>query len=695
MRETGRQDRGQEASFDARLVLLPTSPGVYRLKDRNGKIIYIGKAKNLRQRLSSYFGARRQSSFKVEAMLEQVADFEILLCQSELEAFVLEANLIKRYQPFYNILLKDDRDYPYLCVTMQEAYPRVFKAYRVGADRAEGARYFGPYLNGDLNRAITVLHELFPIKTCKRVFPRDVGKERPCLNYHLHRCIAPCLGTTSQSDYRQLMQEVCDFLDGKYSTLLEKAKRAMEEASEALRFEEAMLWRDRIQQVEQLRAKQLAVTHYEDEMDVIGLAREGERACLIRLELREGKLNSASTHFLQVNEEDDRDLLVAFLTQYYAVAPLPKRLLLPFELGEEAEEGLWHFFEQAGLEEGALSLSLEETSEGWVNALLLGESRRQYDPRVSKESAREVMHAPASVRRRTKVRFDYPKRGDKQSLLAMAERSAKENLLRQTLRSGGRLNWMEQAWQLLEESTGLSLKRIEAFDVANHGNRDAVASMVVLEQGQFQKTAYRHYRLELPQQDDYAGMREALTRRLNRLGDAQFGGRPDLLLIDGGEQHVNLVAGLCQELKLELAVAGLVKDERHRTRGLVLKNGRVLELARFVKGESAQERLEGLDRTQAQLLLKLLTRVQDETHRFAQRYMNQLGQQRHYASGLDGIEGIGPKKRQALLEAFPSVRAISEASLIDLLERVPSLGRKAAESVVTHFEQVKKRGGSA
>lgn len=623
--------------FDARLEHVPLKPGVYLMKDAAGSVIYVGKAKALRRRLRSYFGPRGPvGNAKVRAMVERVADFDFVICENELEALVLEANFIKSHRPFFNILLRDDRDYPYLRITMQEAYPRVMKAYRIGPDRAQGAEYYGPFLAGDLHHALRVIHELFPLKTCKREFPRDIGKERPCLNYHIHRCVGPCTGEVSEEAYRAVMREVCDFLEGRYSGIVLNIKRRMEEAAQGLRFEEAAGWRDRLQRLERLLERQVAVTEQKEDCDALALARGEGLACVVRLVLREGKVVSGTTHFMDDKGEADEELLSAFIGQYYGAERLPGRLLLPFTPAGELAD--------------------------FLSAL---------------------------------CKISSPKRGEKSRLIDMARNTAREALLRKQVLSGKSELARSEGLRLLGQLCGCGeqgFQRIEAYDISNLAEDDKACGMVVFEGGRPKNSAYRRFRIKtVAGQDDYASMREALARRLARSEDGRFAAAlPQLILLDGGAQHVAVIAGLLAELGLSVPLAGMVKDARHRTRGLALPGGELLELAQWAKAEGrgaqpdagAPRRLEAHE---AALVLRLLARIQDEAHRFAGRYSRKLGQKRNLRYRLEAIPGIGPKRRDALLKAFGSLRRIAAATSEELCAAVPALGARQAEAVYAHF----------
>ena len=738
-----------ETQVDARLSAVPRKPGVYLMKDEAGKVIYVGKARSLRQRLSSYFGARQDRGQKVEAMLRHVRDFSFVVCANELEAFVLESNFIKQYQPFYNILLKDDHDYPYICVTMQEAYPRIFKAYRIGADRAAGARYYGPYLNGDVTRALRTIHELFPLKTCRRVFPRDIGKGRPCLNYYIRRCVGPCSGQVSEAEYRRVMEEVCNFLEGRYSELLNGAREQMAEAARDLRFEEAALWRDRIRQLEQLQERQVATTEYKEDCDVLGLAREKDQALVARLELRQGRVQAMTSHYLAARpEESEADLLWAFMEQYYQEQQLPQRLILPRLYRDEDLAEMQAHLEfllrcQQAREAGLLQLGAAGSSEAsaasseapeaasrgeglgsWMLELLEegGGSGTAYNVRSAqtRQDQRGV-----SGPRRQRVYLEQPQRGDKLRLLDMARQSARENLLRRLLHKPSRLQRQTAGWTVLERVLGLGeggLQRAEAYDIANNGNRDISCGMTVFVQGQKRPSEYRRFKLDQEEQDDYAAMAQALRRRLARLGDSRFGARPQLILLDGGRQHLAVMTEVLADFYRQstgsaepaITLAAMVKDEKHRTRGLVLPDGRILELAeqiaaarrplaQSVEATAPQEagsdleqeagrqgtalEAPGLDLDEARSLLEILTRIQDETHRYTGDYMRQQNLQRQTRYKLESIPGVGPVRRNKLLAAFSSLEAIRRASAEELLAAVPELGAELAQRIADFYRK--------
>ncbi len=614
--------------FDARLDVVPTNPGVYLMKDASGSVIYVGKAKNLRNRLRSYFTKNPSGNEKVLAMISHIADFEFMIVSSELEALLLEANLIKRHMPQYNILLRDDKGYPYVCITMNEEYPRIFRSFRIGKDKEQGARYFGPFLAGDLYRALATLREIFPTKTCRRVLPRDIGKERPCLNYYIGRCVAPCKGDVPASVYRDVMEDICRFFEGKYDGIQKDIETQMLGAAEAEDYEKAAIYRDRLLSLQKIMEAQMVTLSVEKDLDVIALAKDAGEFCVRKLEVRGGRITGSLTFFLPDKKEEDGDILAAFIEQHYQdVSFMPKEVLLPSEPteGEDLRLLLQHWF--------------------------------GYKPNLR-----------------------VPQRGDGYKLLQLAERNAKEALLRRVLRVGDSENALSSALLDLAERLGLaeSPGRIEAFDISNLGSDDKAGGMVVFKNGRPDKASYRLFKIKNKEgQDDYGAMTEVLERRFSRKEDSGFGLLPEVLLMDGGLQHVRVAEAVLKKLSLDkkIYVAGMVKDKRHRTRGLTLPSGETLELA-----ERAATNAEDL------LLLRLITAIQNEVHRFALSYQRKLSKKRHLSFRLETIEGIGPAKRKALLAHFTTIGRIASAEVAELLE-VPRISEENAKAIYNHFHQ--------
>lgn len=623
----------QRAPFSKELELVPEEPGVYLMRDADGSVLYVGKANSLRQRLRNYFTPRPAVDRRIAAMIAKIASYDTILCANELEALVLEATLIKRYQPPYNILMRDDKEYPYIRVTLQEAFPRVMKAFRIGNDAEEGARYYGPWLAGDINRALKVLEAVFPLRTCSRDLPREIGRERPCLNHHIGRCLAPCAGQISQEQYRAVVDEVIQFLEGRTDDLIRRFQEEMKEAADALDFEKAARLRGKWQALTRLREEQRVVDQRGGERDALALARNGNEVAVSKMEIRDGRVTGCVQVFAQDLGGDDGDYLAAFIReQYRSASQIPPELLLSAPLADEE---------------------------------LLSQLLRQ--------------------RRGKGVRLFRPQRGAKKALVQMAEHNADRALERRALSRGSDPRAIEATLQYLGDLTGTvgAPIRIEAFDISHFGSGDRSGSMVVFRHGRPERSSYRHFTIKgFEGIDDYQSMKEVLSRRLARLADAGFGDRPDLILVDGGKGHVSACLPLARDFGLPLA--GMVKDDRHRTRGLVPASGVVVELAsgaiceRELLAETEDERARRLG------LLHLLTSIQDEAHRFALRHHEQKRHRRARRFSLETIRGVGPARRRALLSVFGSTRAVAEASLDDL-RQTPGLPPQVAEAVYAHF----------
>lgn len=617
-------------SIDARLDLIPQKPGVYLMKDASGFVIYVGKAINLPKRLASYFRPNPSVGPKVMAMISHIADFSYIICKNELEALILENNLIKKNRPKYNTLLRDDKEYPYIRVTLNEMYPRILKAYRVGSDREDGARYYGPYLAGDLQKALKAIHRIFPVMTCKRVLPRDIDKERPCLKYYINRCIGPCKGDVSVDEYRASVQEICRFLDGQYDDLLDKIKRRMETASNHLDYEQAAVWRDRYQDLKKLTADQIVVTKQAENIDVLGLARNGSEICLQKLEIRNGRMIGSVSSFAQDQDESSEELLEIFLKQHYAESSyIPRLILLSSSL----------------LEQDLISTYLSH---------LAGK----------------------------KIELRLPQRGEKRKLVDMALTNAEQNLKHHTL-MGGSATGLAHTLKNLADIFDLNEapRRIEAYDIANLGSDDRTGAMVVFTQGKPLRSAYRHFKIKsFEGVDDYRAMAEIITRRLKRLKDENFGQLPDIILLDGGIGHINVIQPIINQFELDIPLAGIVKDDRHRTKGLVLADGKIFDL----KDSNEQDTESLVERSKRLGLLRLLTAIQNEAHYFARRLHKKSGFKRTVKYSLEEIKGVGPARRRALLKHFKTIKNISEASLEEL-EEVSGLPVETAKAVYQHF----------
>jgi excinuclease ABC subunit C len=614
--------------FDARLDAVPTSPGVYLMKDTSGSVIYVGKAKNLRNRLRSYFCKNPIGNEKVLAMISHIADFECIVVQNELEALLLESNLIKRYQPHYNILLRDDKGYPYVCITMQDEYPRIMKVFRIGPDKDKGARYYGPFLGGDLYYALITLRDIFPTKTCRRVLPKEIGRQRPCLNYHIGRCVAPCKGDVPASEYRAVMEDICRFFEGKYEGIQKDLSEQMQAASERQDYERAVIYRDRLQSLVKIMESQKVSLPTDTDLDAIGVSRDAGEICIRKLEVRGGRVIGSPTFFTADHEEPMEDILTAFIEQHYPNASVIPPEILVHTLPSDCEA--------------------------------ISDFLRQYSGH--------------------KTILRVPQRGDGVRLLKMASDNATEALMRRILRVGDSEKALAAALANLSVQIGLDRtpERIEAYDISNMGADDQGGGMVVFQNGRPDRASYRLFKIRRVEgQDDYGAMREVLRRRFARAGENDFARMPDLILMDGGQQHVQLAREILREVELEdkVKVAGMVKDSKHRTRGLALSDGSIVELT-----EDARRSEESL------ILLRLLTAVQNEVHRFAISYQRKLSKKRHLSFKLESIDGIGPAKRKALLAHFGTIGKVAAASVQELKETA-LLSDANAEAVYRHFHK--------
>ena len=604
------------------LKKLPKSPGVYLMHDAKDEIIYVGKAISLRNRVRQYFQSSRGKSQKILQMVSRIARFEYIVTDSELEALVLENNLIKENRPRYNTMLRDDKTYPYIKVTVKEPYPRIFLTRQLKKDHA---RYFGPFSSaGAVRDTLDLMYKAFKIRDCQRSLPKDMGKERPCLNYHIHQCGAPCQGYISEEAYRANVDAALEFLNGRFEPVLNRIREEMEKASAALEFERAAELRDLLTSVEHVAQKQKITSEGMEDRDVIALARDDREAVIQVFFVREGRMVGREHHYLHIALEEEAESIVeSFVKQFYAGTPF-----IPGEIWLQTE-----------LPDGPL---LEE----WL-----------------------------SGKRGARVRFRVPKKGQKERFVELAERNAamvlekdREKLKREEERSVGAVGEIESL-------TGLTgIRRMEAYDISNISGTLSVGSMVVYEDGKPKKSDYRKFRIRTVQgPNDYASMREVLTRRLTHTleeRDDRFAKLPDLILMDGGRGQVNIALEVLRELSLDIPVCGMVKDDRHRTRALWFRDAEV----------PIDSHSEGFH---------LITRIQDEAHRFAIEYHRSLRDRNQVKSVLDGIPGIGPARRTALMKAFGGIEGIRAADR-EALEALPEMNRKAAEAVYTflhHDEQ--------
>ncbi|MBM6925138.1 excinuclease ABC subunit UvrC [Pseudoflavonifractor phocaeensis] len=592
---------------------LPLKPGVYIMQDKKNTVIYVGKAKALKNRVSQYFANLAAHTEKTRAMVSQIDHFDVIVADSEFEALVLENSLIKRHQPRYNILLKDDKGYPYIRLTVKEEYPKFSLANKVAED---GARYFGPYgSRGNTQNIIDALRIALKLPSCNRKFPRDIGKERPCLNYHMGQCDGYCRPDMDQNRYRETIDQAVRLLEGKFQEVGDELKAEMEQAAEELRFEKAAELRDRYKAIELLGKRQKVVAGSLADTDVVGFYKgEATRSCFVVLHFVEGELAAKDWDLIDTPmEEDTADILSALVRQYYGGrGNLPRQILLPCELEDEVP--LTRMFSEAA---------------------------------------------------GRKVELVTPQRGAKMDLIRLANTNAVEEVERWTTREERQNKLLE----LLGAMLGLEgpPRRMESYDISNQGADDIVASMVVYVNGKPLKRDYRRFKLRnMDGPDDYASMDQVLRRRFQRYldGDEKFSDKPDLLLIDGGETHAKVAVGVLQDLGLTIPVFGMVKDDRHRTRALVTPDGREI----------------GIQGNQA--IFSLIGQIQEETHRFAIEFHRQQQNQRMKGSVLDGIPGVGEKRRADLLKHFRSVKKIREATQAQLAEVVP---KNTAQAVYDYF----------
>ncbi len=610
------------------LKKLPHNPGVYLMHDKNDAIIYVGKAIDLFNRVHSYFRAGTKKSPKIQKMVTQIVRFEYIITDSELEALVLENNLIKEHAPKYNTMLKDDKTYPYIKVTMGEDYPRVLFSRVMKKDKS---RYFGPYTSaGAVKDTIELLNKLFMLRTCSRNLPKEIGADRPCLNYHIKQCLAPCQGTVSREEYRERVSQALDFLNGNYNILLKDLEIKMKDASAAMEFEEAIRYRDLYNSVKQVAQKQKITDSNGEDKDILALAKDEEDAVVQVFFVRDGKLIGREHFYMtHVADTEEEQILLDFVKQFYAGTPyIPRELMLQMQIEEQ------------------------EILEKWLSA-----------------------------RKGSRVYIRIPKKGSKEKLVELARNNAhlvlsqdREKLKREEGRTIGAVKEIASLLSLE------NISRMEAFDISNINGFENVGSMVVYEKGKPKRSDYRKFRIRtVSGPDDYACMKEVLTRRFlhgmeeakklkDKEIDQEFGSFtrfPDLLLMDGGKGQINIALEVLQELHITIPVCGMVKDDNHRTRGLYYQNREI----------PMDTRSEGF---------KLITRIQDEAHRFAIEYHRSLRSKGQVKSVLDDIPGVGPARRKALMKSFPSIDAIKAAGVEELLQ-IPEITQAAAEEIYRFF----------
>ncbi|MFR2318753.1 MAG: excinuclease ABC subunit UvrC [Enterocloster sp.] len=617
--------------LEEELKKLPASPGVYLMHNHRDEIIYVGKAVSLKNRVRQYFQSSRNKTAKIQQMVSHIAWFEYILTDSELEALVLECNLIKEHRPRYNTMLKDDKTYPYIKATVWEDFPRLLFSRDMKKDGR--SRYFGPYTSaGAVKDSLELIHKLYRIRTCSRSLPKDTGKERPCLNYHIHQCDAPCQGYISKEEYQESFKEAMDFLGGHYEPLLKSLEDKMYDASEKMEFEKAIEYRELLNSVKQIAQKQKITSSGREDRDIVAMARDMEDVVVQVFFIREGKMIGRDHFHIQAGMAESRgEILDGFVKQFYAGTPfIPREVWLQYPIEEE-----------------------------------------------------EIICQWLSQKKGQKVKIVVPKKGEKERLVELAARNAdliltqdREKVKREELRTIGAIDQVGQ-W------IGIGgIRRVEAYDISNTSGVESVGSMVVYEDGKPKRSDYRKFKIRTVQgPNDYASMEEVLTRRfshgIQESKDLQEEGKdisygsftrfPDLIMMDGGRGQVNIALSVLERLGLSIPVCGMVKDDNHRTRGLYYNNVEI-PIDRHSEG------------------FRLITRIQDEAHRFAIEYHRSLRGKDQVKSILDDIEGIGPARRKALMRYFKDIDAIRHASAEDL-EQVPQMNRKAAEAVYLFFHK--------
>ena len=614
--------------FEYHLKNLPSKPGVYLMKNSLGEVIYVGKAKILKNRVKSYFQNSKNHSEKVRVMVKHIAEFEYIVTDSEMEALILECNLIKKYSPRYNILLKDDKFYPFIKITVNDDFPRVFVTRNYSKD---GSKYFGPYTNGTaVYETINLINKIFPLRTCKLLIKEGGEPVRPCLNYHIKKCFGPCGGYINKEEYGKMIKDVIDILSGKDTTVLKVLQSEMEEASMNLEFEKAADLRDKILAIEAIVEKQKIIKTMEGDEDFINIYRDEKDSCVQVFFSRDGKILGRE-HFIFENTAEDsiEEILEEFITSFYGgTAKVPRTIYVP-------------------------ALSNVELVEEYL-----------------------------TIKRGAKVWIKVPQKGQKREMLEMVKNNAQITLekFKDKYLRDKEINKI--ALEELQELLDLEIwpSRIEAYDISNIQGVDSVGSMIVFEEGRSKNSDYRRFRIKTVKgANDYDSMREILTRRFShgleevkaiqesklQFSAGKFSNFPDLIMMDGGKGQINIALEVLRDLNINIPVCGLVKDDKHATRGIIYNN-------------------EELIINRSSNLMQLIRRIQDEVHRFAITYHRSLRDKRTLHSVLDDIPNVGEKRRRALLMKFGSVDNIKNATLEQLLE-TPSINNKAAESIYQYF----------
>ena len=618
-------------NIDDELKKLPDRPGVYIMKNKKGEIIYVGKAISLKKRVRQYFGSSKNNPPKVNALVKNIYEFEYIIVDNEVEALILESNLIKKNKPKYNILLRDDKQYPYIKITTNEKYPRVIKTRRVLKD---GAKYFGPYPSGyAVNDTLDIIRNLYPIRTCNQNLEKNKRKTRPCLNYYIGKCLGPCQDNVDEGRYMEMIDEVIMFLNGKEDKLIEIIEEKMKKASDNLDFENAAKYRDQINSLNIILEKQKIVSSNLTDQDIIGVARSIDEVCVQVFFIRTGKIIGRE-HFILSDtfNEDRKEILNSFIKQFYlGTAYVPKEILIE----EEIED-------------------MEAISK-WL-----------------------------SEKRGNKVTIRVPKRGEKSELMEMVRKNALDminqygdKLLRKQRENEKALKQLKQALNLNKLPT-----RIEAYDISNINGVSPVGSMVVFERGEPKKSDYRRFKIQsVNTPDDYKSMGEIIRRRFtrglkekktmkeNKIQIKGFSTFPGLVMVDGGKGQVNTALDVLEELELDIPICGLVKDDFHKTRGIIYNDEEI----------NLEEDSAGF---------KLIYRIQEEAHRFAINYHRSLRTKKMFKSELDDIRGIGDKRKKELLKYFHTIDNIKKASIEELI-KVKGMNKKVAEDLYNHFRNNK------
>ena len=601
-------------NIEEELKKLPSKPGVYLMHDERDAIIYVGKAISLKNRVRQYFQSSRNKGVKIEQMVTHIARFEYIITDSELEALVLECNLIKEHRPKYNTMLMDDKAYPFIKVTVQEDFPRVLFARQMYKDKA---KYYGPYTSAAaVKDTIDLIHKLYGIRTCNRQLPKMQGKERPCLNYHIHQCPAPCQGYISKEEYGESVKKALHFLNGNYAPILKGLEEKMQQAAEEMEFEKAIEYRELLGSVKKIAQKQKITNSDMEDKDVIAMAKDREDAVVQVFFIRDGRLIGRDHFCLHIAADDKKEeILAAFVKQFYAGTPyIPREIMMQYEIGEA------------------------EVIESWL-----------------------------SERKGQKVHIYVPKKGEKEKLVELAQKNAKmvldqdkERIRREEGRTIGAMKEIAGLLNLPE------ISRVEAYDISNISGFQTVGSMVVFEKGKPKRSDYRKFRIRGVQgADDYASMEEMLTRRLSH-----YETYPDLIMMDGGRGQVNIALKVMDAVGVHVPVCGMVKDDHHRTRGIYFNNVEI-PIDRDSEG------------------FRLVTRIQDEAHRFAIEYHRSLRSKEQVHSVLDDIKGIGPARRRALMKAFQTLDDLKAASEEELAQ-VEGMNSLSARQVYEFFHVAKQ-----